>query len=253
MSAAIDMKPKLTTIAQLAVILATALALKYHYSTASVNDLRWILAPTTFLVETITGSRFTFESYAGYMSEDRTFLIAASCSGVNFLIVAFVMLSVGRFWKERQIKWSFMVISFLTAFSVTIVANTARIVTALTVRRNELRVDWLGADDLHRVEGVTVYFSFLLLLFVASEKLSTRRATSAWHLGLPLVTYYSATLGVPLAGGSHQDPVFWNHAAFVLLIPPMLMLPLLLPALRSGDMFRSRKTDGDKTSLLSLS
>jgi exosortase K len=63
---------------QLVVVLLCAGALKLHYSTASPNQLRWILAPTTVLVELISGARFQFESYAGYMNSDHTYLIAAS-------------------------------------------------------------------------------------------------------------------------------------------------------------------------------
>src|SRR5687767_10590457 len=83
-------------ILQAAVILTAAASLKLFYSSASVNDLRWILAPTAALSGWVTGTEFTFEPYAGYMSADRTFLIAASCSGVNFLIIAFLVLTLSR-------------------------------------------------------------------------------------------------------------------------------------------------------------
>src|SRR5215510_15997249 len=83
-----------TRITQCVVALASAFALKLHYSTASANQLRWILAPTTALVELVSGATFEFESYAGYISRERGFLIANSCAGVNFLIAAFLMLSI---------------------------------------------------------------------------------------------------------------------------------------------------------------
>src|SRR5688572_11319540 len=57
----------LIRMAQLVAVLAGALSLKSYYSTATVNQLRWILAPTTTVVEIITGSRFHFEAHAGYM------------------------------------------------------------------------------------------------------------------------------------------------------------------------------------------
>src|SRR2546423_10968093 len=88
-------------LAQLIVILLCALTLKQFYSTANVNELRWILAPTTVLVELVSGSRFEFESYAGYINSDHSFIIAASCAGVNFLLTAFLMLSLGKVWRER--------------------------------------------------------------------------------------------------------------------------------------------------------
>ena len=88
--------PNPLILAQFAVVLAIALALKLFYANASVNDLRWILAPTACLVELVTGETFRFESYAGYMSGDHSFLIAAPCAGVNFLITAFLMLALVR-------------------------------------------------------------------------------------------------------------------------------------------------------------
>src|SRR2546430_4235675 len=73
-------------IAQFLVILLSAWSLKWFYSTATVDQLRWILWPTTKPVELVTGAQFEFESRAGYMNSGHTFLIAASCAGVNFLI-----------------------------------------------------------------------------------------------------------------------------------------------------------------------
>ncbi|HSU24404.1 MAG TPA: hypothetical protein VLI65_00355, partial [Pyrinomonadaceae bacterium] len=58
-------KPKAAV--QLVIVLAAAAALKQFYSTASANDLGWILWPTAHLTEFVTGTRFTFESYSGYM------------------------------------------------------------------------------------------------------------------------------------------------------------------------------------------
>jgi exosortase K len=74
------MKQKFTwsLLAQLVVVLLCAFTLKLYYSTASANQLRWILAPTTAFVEMVSGTAFEFESHAGYISADRSFLIAPS-------------------------------------------------------------------------------------------------------------------------------------------------------------------------------
>ncbi len=45
--------------AQLIVVLLGGAALKLYYSAATVNQLRWILAPTTLLVELISRTRFS--------------------------------------------------------------------------------------------------------------------------------------------------------------------------------------------------
>lgn len=222
-------------IAQLAVVLAVAFALKYFYSISNVNDLRWILAPTTFLVELITGMQFRFESQAGYLSEDRTFLIAQPCSGMNFLIIAFVMLTVGKLWREGRIGWPYLPTALLVAYLSTLVANTVRIVVALELRKYELGFDY---EEVHRVEGIVVYFGVLLLLFLVSESIGKHRRGVRFELArrslLPLAVYYGITLGVPVARGAYSDPEFVKHLIAVLAIPALVILPIVMM-----DMVRS--------------
>ena len=218
-------------IAQLLTILAIAFGLKYFYSTSSVNDLRWILAPTTFLVELITGMQFRFESNAGYLSEDRTFLIAQPCSGMNFLIIAFAMLAIAKLWRDRTVSWLYLPIALLVSYLTTLIANATRIVIALELRKYDLGYDY---EDVHLVEGIVVYFGFLLLLFLASEKFGSDRhdrATSMRRIAIPLMIYYVVTLGIPLVRGSFNEAEFWKHAWVVLITPLVLVLPFVLLSL----------------------
>jgi exosortase K len=222
--------------AQLVVVVLCAAVVKLYYSTASVNQLRWILAPTTFVVELMSGSRFEFESYAGYMSSDRKFIIAASCAGVNFLITAFLMLSLRKLWRCRSqgTSWRFIPYAALCAYLATIFANTVRISTALRLRGVHLEVGWLSSNQIHRLEGIFIYFGFLLLLFMVSEKMSSGNASSSknasglFQLTLcPLLIYYATALGIPLVNGAYrQGTDFWEHSIFVLLTPVLLILPL---------------------------
>lgn len=224
--------------AQLAVVVLCAVAVKLYYSTASVNQLRWILAPTTFVVELVSGSRFEFESYAGYVSSDRSFVIAASCAGVNFLITSFLMLSLGKLWRDRsqKVAWKFIPAAALVAYLATLVANTVRISTALRLHRMPLEISWLSPGQLHRVEGIIIYFGFLLILFMVSEKLSSKTGSSSENAyGLfqrslfPLLVYYVTTLGIPLLNGAYrQGRDFWEHSLFVLMTPLLLILPLAI-------------------------
>jgi len=240
--------------AQLAVVFLGALALKQHYAPASVDQLRWILAPTTRIVEFVTGSQFEFESHAGYMSGDHTFLIAASCAGVNFLITAFLMLSLRKLWSERNISWRFIPTAACVAYLATIVANTVRISTALRLQRAPLEFASLDGNQLHRFEGIFIYFGFLLLLFLVTEnsvrtnaKAATRDASIAQAVSsaselpahryrllrqtfFPLLIYYATTLGIPaVTAALRRGPAptdFWEHSVFVVLTPLILLLPL---------------------------
>ncbi|MEP6920750.1 MAG: exosortase K [bacterium] len=229
-------------LAQFLVIISCATAVKLYYSTASVDQLRWILAPTTFAVELLTGSRFEFESHAGYMSSDHSFLIAASCAGVNFLITAFLMLSLRTLCRGRAktIDWRLIPTTALFAYLATLVANTVRISIALLLRKMSFEVSLLNPNQLHRFEGIFIYFGFLLLLFVIGERVSERYSSenlsgSARRPGMfrgslfPLLVYYVITLGIPLANGASREGTdFREHALFVLVIPLVLLLPIVI-------------------------
>lgn len=221
--------------AQLFVVLLCAFVVKLYYSTTSVNQLRWILAPTTALVELVSSARFEFESHAGYMSSDRTLLIAASCAGVNFLITSFLMLSLRKLWKERaqDTAWIFIPYAALCAYLATLLANTVRISTALRLRHMPTEMGWLNQTQLHRVEGILIYFGFLLLLFMVSEKINSGGESSSANAAgpfqqryWPLLFYYATTLGIPLSNGSYRRVAeFREHSLFVLLIPLVLIIP----------------------------
>ncbi len=214
--------------AQLLLVLLCALGLKFHYSIATPDELRWILAPTTLLVELLSGKMFAFESYTGYMSSDHAFVIAAPCAGVNFLITAFLMLGLKRLWRDRfeGTDWRFLPLAAAGAYVATLIANTVRIWIALEIRTVEST--WLTANQLHRVEGIVVYFGFLLLLFVVSERLESG-GRSKWMLVFPLVVYYAITLGVPIANGSYrQGFAFLEHTVFVVVLPLLVMVPVVV-------------------------
>lgn len=219
-----------TWIAQLLVVLFVALGLKLHYSTATPEQLRWILAPTTTLVEIVSGTSFRFESHAGYMSSDHTFLIAASCAGVNFLITAFLMLTLRRVWTDRRQSrgWSFIPVTGLLAYLTTIVANTVRICVALHLRELPRHKSWLDPNQLHRSEGIFIYFGFLLLLFMLTEEPRSARFIDLLKRSLfPLVIYYATTFGIPLVNGAYrQGGEFWEYSIFVFFIPWLLVVPL---------------------------
>jgi exosortase K len=217
-------------------VLLNGLALKYFYSTANPNQLRWILAPTTFLVDLFSERTFEFESHMGYLSNDRTFLIAGSCAGVNFLITAFLMLCLRKLWINRNVgtSWHFFPAAAAIAYVATIVANTVRISAALRMQQMSLESSWLSSNQLHRLEGILVYFGFLLLLYLPSERLLVNQpATSENHSSaikqtlFPLIIYYLTMFGIPFANGAYrQGADFWQHSLFVFLTPLLLILPV---------------------------
>lgn len=235
-----EMNRKLTLrlLAQLTFVLLAAGSVKQYYSTASVNQLHWILAPTTVAVEFVTGSSFEFESFAGYVNSDHSFVIAASCAGVNFFITAFLMLSLGNLWRSRRMAWWFLPSAGAIAYLTTIFANTVRIATALRLHGRSIELAGMNPNQLHRLEGIVIYFGFLLLLFVVSEKFAGNNPTAERHSSwlrqalFPLVIYYATTLGVPLFNSIYRGGAitadFREHSLFVLSAPLILIVPVVI-------------------------
>jgi hypothetical protein len=271
------------TIAQIFVVLGCALTLKLYYSSNSVNELRWILAPTTALVQLISGDTFAFESHAGYINSDRSFVIAASCAGVNFLITAFLMVSLRRIWRNwrwsahlgedqsgdrsphSNLSWRFIPAAAVFAYLATIITNTVRISTALWLHGMPVQLGGLSRNQLHRLEGILIYFGFLLILFVVTEKISSENTLEETTIeqhpssksGLlrrslfPLLIYYAATLGIPLAHAAYRGGIaadFWEHSLFVLLTPLVFMFLMALVELSKN---RYRTVSGRLVSLTS--
>jgi exosortase K len=222
-------------------VLLCALALKFYYSSATANELLWILAPTTTLVELLSGRSFAFESYTGYMSSDHRFVIAVPCAGVNFLITALLMLGLRRLWRERfqAVSWKFLPVTAALAYIATVIANTTRICIALEIQRRAIDVDGLSGNQLHRLEGIVVYFGFLLLLFFLSERMEAAQTRTA--LLFPLGVYYATTVGIPLLNGSYRQGIpFWEHFVFVLVLTLIVIAIYGLLALFVGAALRGR-------------
>ncbi len=213
-----------------AVVLATLL--KLHYSRATPEDLRWVLAPTASLSELVLGRSFSFRAGEGYLSRELSILISPACAGVNFMIVALLSLSLGFVrpfptWSDRAqslLGW------LVLAYAATILVNTLRI--ALSVAFGHLTASALGLtfQSVHRLIGIGAYLAGLtaLCLTVRYWLASRFRRRAVEHPGalvgcervpgwrrvvlLALACYVAVTLVVPLLRGAGATPEYWLHA-----------------------------------------
>jgi exosortase K len=157
------MKTKLTA---LIVALLIAWALKRHYSDARADDLLWILAPTAQLVGAVSGVAFTLQPGEGYFSREHLFLIEKSCAGVNFMIAAFVMLVCALLHHARSLVTVLRVlgISLVIGYAAAVLVNTVRITIAMWLAAHPALLSAFAAADVHRIEGILVYFGGLVAL-----------------------------------------------------------------------------------------
>lgn len=155
--------------AKVLLLLATAAiawGLKRHYSDARADDLTWILAPTARVVSVVTCATFEWQPGEGYVSRDRLFLIEKSCAGLNFMIAAFGMLVVTLRHRAGTVRSAAGVlgVSMAASYSAAVVVNAVRIAIAMWLAAHPTAPSAFSAADVHRLEGITVYFGGLVLL-----------------------------------------------------------------------------------------
>ena len=165
-----------TKIVMVALMLLIAWGLKRHYADARAEELSWILTPTTHVVSVVTGTSFEWRAGEGYFSRDRLFLIEKSCAGINFMIAAFGMLVLALLHRGGGAVPALRIIggSLLVSYISAVVVNTVRIVIALRLAAQPAYLPSLGAADLHRLEGIAVYFGGLVLLHELVRRLDRR-------------------------------------------------------------------------------
>lgn len=153
--------------------LLIAWALKRHYADARADDLDWILSPTARLVGVVTGQRFTLQPGEGYFSRDRLFLIEKSCAGINFMVAAFGMVMFALLHRVGSGMSAARVlgVSLLAAYAAAVLVNAARITVAVWLAAHPGALSAFSAADVHRVEGIAVYFGGLVLLYELVQRL----------------------------------------------------------------------------------
>jgi exosortase K len=164
---------------KLAIIVATAViawGLKRHYAEARADDLWWVLTPTARLAGVITATGFEMQPGEGYFSRERMFLIEKSCAGVNFIIAAFGMVTMALLHRASSPGWALGVVGagLVAGYASAVMVNAARISIAMWLAAHPLSSTALNAADVHRIEGIVVYFGGLVLLYEVTQRFDRR-------------------------------------------------------------------------------
>ena len=176
------MKTKLCVLAVAALV---AWALKRHYADARADDLEWMLRPTARLVAAATGAAFVKVPGEGYVCHERLFAIEKACAGINFMIAAFALVVLARLHRARSAVHGAALLAAAVAVSyvTAIVVNTVRITVAMWLASHP-GTSTVSAAQVHRVEGILVYFVALLLLYDLLQRWERRddasTPVSAW-------------------------------------------------------------------------
>jgi exosortase K len=223
------------------VVLLIAFGLKYHYSQARSDDLVWILDPTAGLVEHISGISCEKEVHTGYVNHEHRIIIAPSCAGVNFFIIAFclVLFSFIHHLPRKRVKLFWLAIGMVSAYVLTILVNALRIISSIYFYNADIYCGWITPQRVHRLEGIVIYFFFLCLYYMiinkgihhycrrtAAKRKSANRSNLTqsdylrWACAglIPLFWYGLITLGIPLVNAAYRGRRirFAEHSGMVI-------------------------------------
>lgn len=149
----------------------TVLGLKYFYSRAGSDELVWILTPTAGWVRILSGIKFYYVPQIGYINDDYRFIIASSCSGIQFMLITIATLiySFVHRMNTRKKGYFWLALSAVCSYLLTIFVNGIRIILAIHLpiyfQKWGIRNGVLSPGQLHTSIGVAVYFTALFLIY----------------------------------------------------------------------------------------
>jgi len=196
--------------------LAAIYCLKRWASTATAEELRWLLVPTTALVEKLGAGHFVWVAGEGHLDAEARFQIVPACAGVNFM--AAVLLTVAARLAATPVSFVGRCIASVAAapvaWGMTIVVNALRIVLAMALHQHPWwSPAFLAEAEAHQLLGILVYAGALSLLHAAVR---WRWELPTWTtLAVPLGCYGVITLGLPALNGALSRPDFGRHVALV--------------------------------------
>lgn len=240
--------------------------IKYFYRGAGSDELRWLLAPTTYLVTLLCGIPFVYESNAGYVNHSLRFLIAPSCCGIQFMLIIMATL-IFSFIHRTQKKLCWMSASIGVSYLLTIFVNAMRIVLAIYIpaflENTKLQGLCGTPEQLHTAIGVCVYFASLLAVYHIAEvifsktALQWRQSRYSCHTApdcpeksltylagkclSPVFWYFFIVLGIPFLNSAYRQDggKFGQYALLVTSICMVVLLAVML--LKMGYHFMKKQ------------
>ena len=198
--------------------------LRYFSKATDSNVINWMLAPTVRWVSILSGISFEYLPHQGYASHAYYFLVAPSCAGIRFMMIAFLMLifsSLHQIDKKRS-GYLWFCFSIVLSYLATILVNSIRIIASIhlpiLLKRAGLLDGWLTPDRLHTLIGTVVYFASLCVIYLLASAICKR-----WFLHADAKA--SAALSSPAFAGTCKVPsrrlivpAFW-YLLTVLALP----------------------------------
>ena len=200
----------------------------------------WMLTPTVRWVSILSGISFEYLPHRGYVSYFYRFLVAPSCAGIRFMMIAFLMQSFSFLYRIEKRRNGYLWFGFCVVFSyiATIFVNGIRIIASiylpLLLERPGMADGFMTSDRQHTLIGTGVYFSSLCFLYLLSAfickkwfqdtaKPASRAAVPACdfrprRMFVPAFWYLLTVIGLPFCKRilTKDWEGFWPYAMLVI-------------------------------------
>ncbi|MBX2875604.1 MAG: exosortase K [Saprospiraceae bacterium] len=154
--------------------------MKTAYSTAAVQDLTFLLFPSSELVGTFTGTSHVFLVDQGYYNEALNILVNKSCSGFNFWAISFLMSyclieKSAHTWQRNILLLPTILIA---TYFFTILVNGTRILFSVFLHSSPISMLTEAPPWMHQAEGSFIYLSYLIIAFLSIDYFQTPKTAT---------------------------------------------------------------------------
>lgn len=156
--------------------------LKFGYTLADNDNLIFLLKPTDKIVGLLTGSHSVYLSDKGYYHDNLNILIEKSCSGFNFMLLCFCMLTFLflKYANKTILNYLSIPVALFASYLLTIFVNASRIFVSIIMQQQAN--NFLPNRPhliLHEIVGVITNLTFLIIIYIVSEKFLTNKYQNA--------------------------------------------------------------------------
>jgi len=198
-----------------------------------------------------TSTSFEWENHTGFLSRVNGVIIAPSCAGLNFLIIAFSTLffTTARLMPSGRWRALWLGITLGIFYLLTIGVNSLRIMASIALYQADIYGGWLTPERAHRLEGTLIYFTALLIAHQAvtmavNVLLSPRAEKVPGTSGFaPFLCYGLIAIGVPLLnnGALRGGFRFIEHGILVLLVCAGVLMAFMALFFLWNTCFKQRR------------
>lgn len=150
---------------------------KFVYTHLTTDDLQLFLLPLDKIITLFSGAGSEYLPEQGYFYSSLNILIDKSCSGMNFFLLCFMMLSFMTVQHLSHWRYKFyaLMVCALVAYLSAMFVNSARILTSIMLQQLDVSGSYVATALSHQAEGVFIYLLFLILIYAIYQIILSRK------------------------------------------------------------------------------